>query len=84
MKLAQDAVELTSQEGDVARFATVNAMLSQAFFMSGRLVEALDAADVTLAAITEQGGFDKNVTLGLNPNQIMGVDFVKLSNGSSS
>lgn len=74
VKLAQDAVELTSQEGDVARFATVNAMLSQAFFMSGRLLEALNAADVTLAAIAEQAGFDKNVTLGLNPNQILGFD----------
>jgi len=74
VKLAQDAVELTSQEGDVARFATVNAMLSQAFFMSGRLLEAHNAADVTLAAIAEQGGFDKNVTLGLNPNQILGFD----------
>jgi adenylate cyclase len=33
-----------------------------------------NAADVTLAAIAEQGGFDKNVTLGLNPNQILGFD----------
>lgn len=74
VRLAQNAVELTSQEGDVGRFATVNAMLSQAFFMSGRLHEALSAADVALAAITEQGGFDKNVTLGLNPNQILGFD----------
>ncbi|HLG82770.1 MAG TPA: adenylate/guanylate cyclase domain-containing protein [Bradyrhizobium sp.] len=74
VKLAQDAVELTSEEGDVSRFATVNAMLSQAFFMSGRLNEALNAGDVALAAITEQGGFDNSVTLGLNPNQIMGFD----------
>jgi adenylate cyclase len=74
VQLTQNAVELTSQEGDVGRFATVNAMLSQAFFMSGRLEEALNAGDVALAAIREQGGFDKNVTLGLNPNQIMGFD----------
>jgi adenylate cyclase len=74
VRLAQNAVELTSQEGDVGRFATVNAMLSQAFFMSGRLTEALNAAQVALAAITEQGGFDKNVTLGLNPNHILGFD----------
>lgn len=72
--LVQDAVELTSEEGDVGRFATVNAMLSQAFFLSGRLNEALNAGDLALAAITEQGGFDQNVTLGLNPNQIMGFD----------
>jgi class 3 adenylate cyclase/tetratricopeptide (TPR) repeat protein len=74
VNLALDAVKLTSGEGDVGRFATVNAMLSQAYFMSGRLNEALDAGDVALAAISEQGGFDKNVTLGLNPNEIMGFD----------
>jgi class 3 adenylate cyclase/tetratricopeptide (TPR) repeat protein len=74
VNLVLDAVKLTSGEGDVGRFATVNAMLSQAYFMSGRLNEALDAGDVALAAITEQGGFDNNVTLGLNPNQIMGFD----------
>ncbi len=72
--LVQDAVKLTSGEGDVGRFATVNAMLSQAFFMSGRLNEALNAGEVALATITEQGGFDSNVTLGLNPNQILGFD----------
>jgi adenylate cyclase len=49
-------------------------MLSQAFFMSGRLHEALNAGEVALAAIAEQGGFDSNVTLGLNPNQILGFD----------
>jgi adenylate cyclase len=74
VNLAQDAVKLTSGEGDVGRFATVNAMLSQAFFMSGRLHEALNAGEVALAAISEQGGFDSNVTLGLNPNQILGFD----------
>ncbi len=67
--LVQDAGKLTSGEGDVGRFATVNAMLSQAFFMSGRLNEALNAGEVALATITEQGGFDSNVTLGLNPNR---------------
>jgi adenylate cyclase len=74
VNLVQDAVKLTSGEGDVGRFATVNAMLGQAFFMSGRLNEALDACEVALAAITEQGGFEKSVTLGLNPNQILGFD----------
>ena len=72
--LVQDAVKLTSGEGDVGRFATVNAMLSQAFFLSGRLNEALNAGEVALAAIAEQSGFDSNVTLGLNPNQILGFD----------
>ena len=72
--LAQDAVKLTSGEGDVGRFATVNAMLSQAFFMSGRLKEALDAGELAQATIREQGGFDNKVTLGLNPNQILGFD----------
>lgn len=74
VNLAQDAAKLTSGEGDVGRFATVNAMLSQAFFLSGRLNEALDASEVALAAIAEQDGFDSNVTLGLNPNQILGFD----------
>ncbi len=74
VNLVQDAVKLTSGKGDVGRFATVNAMLSQAFFMSGRLNEALNAGEVALAAITEQGGFENNVTLGLNPNQILGFD----------
>ncbi|HKS20874.1 MAG TPA: adenylate/guanylate cyclase domain-containing protein [Bradyrhizobium sp.] len=74
VNLVLDAVKLTSGKGDVGRFATVNAMLSQAFFMSGRLYEALNAGEVALAAITEQGGFDSNVTLGLNPNQILGFD----------
>ncbi|QPF83482.1 AAA family ATPase [Bradyrhizobium genosp. L] len=74
VNLVQDAVKLTSDTGDVGRFATVNAMLSQAFFLSGRLGEALDAGQVALATIAEQGGFDNNVTLGLNPNQILGFD----------
>jgi len=74
VKLVQRAVKLTSGEGDVGRFATVNAMLSQAFFMSGRLKEALDAGEVALAAIAEQGSFDSSVTLGLSPNQILGFD----------
>ncbi|MGY3495709.1 hypothetical protein [Bradyrhizobium sp. USDA 4502] len=67
-------MKLTSGTGDVGRFATVNAMLSQAFFLSGRLAEALDAGQVAVAAIAEQGGFHNNVTLGLNPNQILGFD----------
>jgi adenylate cyclase len=74
VNLVRDAVKLTYGHGDVGRFATVNAMLSQAFFMSGRLKEALDAGDVALTTITEQGGFHKSVTLGLNPNQILGFD----------
>ncbi|MGB6397377.1 MAG: adenylate/guanylate cyclase domain-containing protein [Bradyrhizobium sp.] len=74
VRLVQDAIKLTSDHGDVGRFATINAMLSQAFFMSGRLNEALNAGAVALAAITEQGGFETNVTLGLNANQILGFD----------
>jgi class 3 adenylate cyclase/tetratricopeptide (TPR) repeat protein len=74
VRLVQDAVKLTSDQGDVGRFATINAMLGQAFFMSGRLNEALNAGAVALAAITEQGGFETNVTLGLNANQILGFD----------
>ena len=74
VNLVQDAVKLTFGPGDVGRFATVNAMLSQAFFMSGRLKEALDAGDVALSTISEKGGFHSNVTLGLNPNQILGFD----------
>lgn len=74
VNLVQDAVKLTYGKADVGRFATVNAMLSQAFFMSGRLNEALDAGDVALTTIAEQSGFHGNVTLGLNPNQILGFD----------
>jgi class 3 adenylate cyclase/tetratricopeptide (TPR) repeat protein len=74
VNLVQDAVKLTSEEGDVGRYATVNAMLSQAFFMSGRAGEALAAAETALVAITRQSGFDSDVTPGLNPNQIMGFD----------
>ncbi|WP_076865846.1 adenylate/guanylate cyclase domain-containing protein [Bradyrhizobium mercantei] len=74
VNLVQDALKLTSGTGDVGRFATVNAMLSQAFLLSGRLGEAFDAGQVALAAIAEQGGFHNNVTLGLNPNQILGFD----------
>nr|WP_240535655.1 adenylate/guanylate cyclase domain-containing protein [Bradyrhizobium sp. STM 3809] len=72
--LVQNAVMLTSQEGDVGRYATVNAMLAQAYFMSGRVREALSAAESAQAAIAQQSGFESNVTLGLNPNQIMGFD----------
>src|ERR1700688_4042843 len=74
VRLVQDAAKLTSDQGDVGRFATINAMLGQAFFMSGRLNEALNAGAVALAAISEQGGFDTNVTLGMNANQILGFD----------
>jgi class 3 adenylate cyclase/tetratricopeptide (TPR) repeat protein len=72
--LVQDAVKLTSSEGDAGRFATVNGMLSQAFFMAGRLNEAFNAGDVALAAITMQQGFDQHVTLGLNVVQLLGFD----------
>jgi class 3 adenylate cyclase len=72
--LVKDAVKLTSKEGDVGRFATIHGMLSQAFFLAGRLNEAYDAGAVALAAIAEQGGFESNVTLGLNANQILGFD----------
>ena len=72
--LAQNAVKLTFEEGDVGPYATVNAMLAQAFFMSGRLNEALSAVETASAAIAEHGGFDGNVTLGLNPNQLLGFD----------
>jgi len=74
VNLVHDAVKLTSEEGDVGRYATVNAMLAQAFFMSGRLNEALNAAETAQAAIARQSGFDSDVTLGLNPNQILGFD----------
>lgn len=74
VNLAQDAMKLTYGKEDVGRFATVNAMLSQALFMSGRFNEALEAGDVALTTIAEQGGFHSSVTLGLNPNQILGFD----------
>jgi len=74
VNLVQNAVKLTSEEGDVGRYATVNAMLAQAYLLSGRVREALAAADTAHEAITRQSGFDSDVTLGLNPNQIMGFD----------
>ncbi|MGC2776455.1 MAG: adenylate/guanylate cyclase domain-containing protein [Bradyrhizobium sp.] len=74
VNLVQNAVKLTSEEGDVGRYATVNAMLAQAYFMSGRVREALSAAETAQEAIARQSGFDSDVTLGLNPNQIMGFD----------
>ncbi|WP_315784486.1 MULTISPECIES: adenylate/guanylate cyclase domain-containing protein [unclassified Bradyrhizobium] len=74
VNLMQNAVKLTSEEGDVGRYATVNAMLAQAYLLSGRVREALAAAETAQEAITQQSGFDSDVTLGLNPNQIMGFD----------
>ncbi|BAM92248.1 putative adenylate cyclase [Bradyrhizobium oligotrophicum S58] len=74
VNLVQNAVKLTSEDGDIGPYATVNAMLAQAFFMSGRLNEALSAVETAHAAIAEHGGFDSNVTLGLNPNQLLGFD----------
>jgi adenylate cyclase len=74
VNLVQNAVKLTSEEGDVGRFATVNAMLAQAYTLSGRMNEALVAAETAITAIARQSGFESNVTLGLNPNQILGFD----------
>ncbi|HEY4985009.1 MAG TPA: AAA family ATPase [Bradyrhizobium sp.] len=76
VRVMQDALKLTPSEGDVGRFATVNAILSQALFMAGRLNEALDAGNVALSAISEQGGFESSVILGLNANQLLGFDVV--------
>ena len=76
VRVMQDALKVTPSEGDVGRFATVNAILSQALFMAGRLNEALDAGTVALSATTEQGGFDSSVILGLNANQLLGFDVV--------
>ncbi len=59
--------------GDVGRFATLQAMLSQALFMAGRLNEALEAGAVALSAITEQGGFDSSVILGAERQPASGV-----------
>ncbi|WP_315716691.1 MULTISPECIES: AAA family ATPase [unclassified Bradyrhizobium] len=74
VNLVQNAVKLTSEEGDVGRYATVNAMLAQALLLSGRARDALAAANTAQATIANQGGFDSSVTLGLTPNQILGFD----------
>ena len=74
VNLVQNAVKLTSEEGDVGRYATVNAMLAQAFLMSGRAAEALAATETAQVAMAQQSGFESDVTLGLNPNQIMGFN----------
>jgi adenylate cyclase len=74
VNLVQNAVKLTFEEGDVGRYATVNAMLAQAYTLSGRMNEALAAAETAIAAMAGQAGFDSQVTLGLNPNQILGFD----------
>jgi adenylate cyclase len=75
VRVMQDALKLTSSVGDVGRFATLQAVLSQALFMAGRLNEALLASGVALSAITEQGGFESSVILGgLNANQLVGFD----------
>jgi class 3 adenylate cyclase/tetratricopeptide (TPR) repeat protein len=74
VQLVEAAVKLTSNERDVGRFAPINGMLCQAYFMSGRLHEALNTCNIALAAIAEQGGLESNLTLGLNANQILGFD----------
>ncbi|MGJ5178754.1 adenylate/guanylate cyclase domain-containing protein [Bradyrhizobium oligotrophicum] len=74
VNLARNAVDLTFEEGDIDIYATVSAMLAQAFFMSGRLNEALSAVETADAAISKRRGVDSNVTLGLNPNQLLGFD----------
>jgi tetratricopeptide (TPR) repeat protein len=75
VRVIQDALKLTPSVGDVGRFATFQAVLSQALFMAGRLNEALEAGAVALLAIAEQGGFESSVILGgLNANQLVGFD----------
>ena len=74
VRVTQDALKLTPSTGDVGRFATLQAMRSQALFLAGRLKESLDAGAVALSAIAEQGGFEGSVVLGLNANQLLGFD----------
>jgi len=75
VRVMQDALKLTSREGDVGRFAMLQAGLSQALFMAGRLQDALDAGAVALSVIHEQGGLETSPIIGgLNANQLMGFD----------
>lgn len=73
-QLAEDGAKLISSDADAGRFAAISGMLCQAYLMSGRLEEALNAGAEALTAIAEQGGLESKVTLGLNINQIMGFD----------
>src|SRR6185312_5671898 len=72
VRVTQDALKLTASVGEVGRFATLQAVLSQALFMAGRLNDALDAGTSALTAIVEQGGFERSIILGgLNANQLV-------------
>jgi class 3 adenylate cyclase/tetratricopeptide (TPR) repeat protein len=72
--VVQEALTLTTREGDAGRTATVTGMLVQAHCFAGRLHEALAANDAALATIAAQQDMDRHVALGLTANQLLGFN----------
>ena len=74
VRLAHEALALAGPNGEPARLGTINVMLSQAYWLSGRLQEAIDANDKALAAFASQYQDDGRVVTGVTVNQIVGFD----------
>jgi tetratricopeptide (TPR) repeat protein len=72
--LAREALTVSAEENDAGRIATVNGMLSQAFYLAGMLKDALAANDAALRAITSRHDPDDTVVLGLTVDKILGFD----------
>jgi class 3 adenylate cyclase/tetratricopeptide (TPR) repeat protein len=72
--VAREALALASEAGDAGRATALGGMLSQAYFLAGKLTAALAASDAAIATATEQRGLDANVMLGLSVGQLLGFD----------
>lgn len=74
VRLAREALALVEEDGDPGRIATVNAALSQAYWLAGLLREALTANEASLAGTADQEGPGGKFVLGLNTSQLLGFD----------
>ncbi len=74
VRLVQAALAVADVGGDPVHLGTVNVMLSQAYWLSGRLPEAIAANDAALAAFARADNRSEEPGPGLTVNQVFGFD----------
>ena len=74
VRLVREALVVADANQDPIHLATVNVMLSQAYWLSGRLTEAIAANDASLAAFARADRRHGQLLPGLTVNQVFGFD----------
>ena len=73
-RLVREALVVADADGDPARRGTLNVMLSQAYWQSGRLMDAIAANDMALTAFAARDEQPAPATSGITLNQLFGFD----------